>query len=169
MSGPPACQERIEAFLSRQLDRWSGIPPGCREPEVAAWFELTEGSGVALRGTQQVRYAFRVLEHPSFQEGVSLFFAGGTLAFMEAEFWSFDRAECAALLEQLGNPEATGDLHWREDVIPSGLRLYPARGIALGVNPDTRLILTVTAFAPCSAEHFLACYQNLTLMVEFPR
>jgi|GEM_PF-5166972 len=162
-----ACKERIEEFLGRDLSRWSGLPAGCREANVTSWFQFMDGSGVVRRGEQQVEYTFRVMSHPSFLQGVSFYFAEGSLSFIETEFWSFDRVECAATLEQLGTPEQSLNLHWRDSVVPSGLRMYPTKGIAVGVIPETQLIVTFTVFPPCSTEYFLARYENASLMREF--
>jgi tetrahydromethanopterin S-methyltransferase subunit F len=163
------CKARIDEFLGRDLSRWKGLPTGCLERDVTSWLSFLDGSGVARRGADSIEYTFRVLPHPAFLSGVSFYFDRGVLQLIETEYWSMDRGVCAATIAQVREPEQLLDLAWRDEIIPSGLRASPGKGIAIGVIPATGLIVTVTVFPPCSIQEFEARYHDTSLAREFDR
>ena len=161
------CRSAIERFLARDLPACRGLGGGCGEDELAAWLPLESGWGAVRRGAPPRQYRYRGSSPPGFNSSVRWFFEDGLLRFVDTEFWSFERAECDAVLTALGAPTDTLPLHFRGPPILAGLRLYAARGIALGVMPETQLIVFVQLFEACSASDFVARYHDTSETREF--
>jgi hypothetical protein len=161
------CRNSIERFLQRQIGRWRGLPRGCKAEEIANWLSFNDGAGRALYGADRVEYEFRSLTYAGFTSGVFFYFSRGDLEFISTEYWSFDAAECAAVLGELGNPESKLDFFWKTDKIESGEWVYAARGISVAVVPATQLIAMVTAFPPCAPDVYSARYRSTALAREF--
>jgi hypothetical protein len=160
------CRDSIERFLQRDIGHWRGLQCGKQE-EIASWLAFNDGAGRAFYGSDRVEYEFRSLTYAGFSSGVFFYFHRGELEFISTEYWSFDAAECAAILGELGSPESKLDFYWKTGRIESGEWVYAARGISLAVIPATQLIAMVTAFPPCAAKVYSARYRSTALAREF--
>ncbi len=157
----------VGRLLERRLADWSGLGEGCREADLARSLPLREGEGMAHLGSGAEEYRFRVMAPPGFVDAVFLYFRGDVLALVRTDYWSLDAAECAALLEALGEPEHRMELVWKNDAIPDGDRVWPGRGIALGVIPETGIVVRVALFPPCTLADYEARYRSTEPVREF--
>lgn len=149
------CPQTLAQFLSRDLAGWRGLTEGCSFQDVASCVPLLPGEGVARLGTDIVEYRFRAAETAGFTEPVRLYFQDDLLALVRSGVWSFDRAECARLLRELGDPPDRLDLSFAMGVIDDGSWVYANRGLTLGVIPDTGIIVSVAAYPPCTLDAFI--------------
>jgi hypothetical protein len=160
------CRETIDTFLRRDLGAWRGLATGCRE-DALGWLAFRDGEGRAVFGAAHVDYVFRMLAHPGFETPVAFYFRAGTLAIVATEYWSFDVAECAALLRELGAPAHRLDLPWGHATIAGGAWAYVERGLTLGVIPATGLIAKAIAYPPCALADYAARYHPALTAREF--
>ena len=160
------CLERIDRFLRRDLGRWTGLDTACTAADVAQ-LPFAEGQGVARLGTSNVEYLFRVLRHAGLDEGVTFYFDGDALRVIETEYWSLDAVRCGALLKELGEPSQRVDLQWRDRRIDGAELVFADRGLAIGVLPETGVIVRVAGFAPCPLETYRDRYYHAALAREF--
>jgi hypothetical protein len=163
------CRKTIQTFLQRSISGWRGLPGGCSADAIAGWISFNEGTGRTFRGTDATEYQFRSRKHVGFESEVFFYFHYQRLEFISTEYWSFDSAECIAILEALGSPERRLDFNWTHEVIGSGEWLYAARGISLGVIAATQLIAKVTVFPRCTPEVYCRRFYKTELAREFPR
>jgi hypothetical protein len=162
------CKGRLEQLLRRELAGWEGLPEGCAEQDVARWLPLRPGEGIAHLGTEMVEYRFRVAEAAGFTEPVRLHFRDGALCLVRTGLWSTDRTECGRLLRDLGDPPDRLNLVFGMGMIADGEWVYAARGLTLGVIPDTGLIASVAAYRPCSVNTYRRCFHDGEPAREFP-
>ena len=160
------CLQRIDRFLRRDLGGWTGLDPACTAADVAQ-LRFEEGHGIARLGTGNVEYVFRVLRPAGFDEGVTFYFDGEALRVIDTEYWSLDPARCRTLLEELGEPPQRVELRWRDRRIDGGELVFADRGLAIGVLPETGVIVRVAGFAPCPLETYRDRYYHAALAREF--
>lgn len=160
------CLERVDRFLRRDLGRWAGLDAACTAADVAQ-LRFEEGQAIARLGRSNVEYVFRVLRHAGFDEGVTFYFDGDALRVIETEYWSLDPGRCGTLLEELGEPAQRVDLQWRDRRVDGGELVFADRGLAIGVLPETGVIVRVAGFAPCPLETYRDHYYHTTLAREF--
>jgi hypothetical protein len=162
-------RSRIEQFLRRDLADWVGLPEGCSEENLERWLSLRPGEGIVQLGTEIVTYRFRVVEAAGFAEPVRLHFREGELRLIRTGLWSKDRRECEQMLRDLGDPPGRADLMFGMGMIADGEWVYAARGLTVGVIPETGLIASVSAYQPCSADVYLQRFHDRRPTREFPR
>jgi hypothetical protein len=162
------CEQNIGQFLFRHLDQWSGLSANCKESEIIALFCFNEGEGVTHCGLKNVEYRFRSLPFKGFLQDVYFYFARDQLSHIATEFWSFDRRECADILRLLGEPAHRLEFAWKEQTLADSELLYPDKGIAIGVIPETGLIASVKVFCPCTEQVYKESYWNTKHSREFP-
>jgi hypothetical protein len=161
------CKNNIDAFLAKNFKNWRGLSAGCSEQDITRWYAFLDGFGVSRRGKAQIEYNFRVMSHPGFKSGVEFYFRDSKLQLLETEFWSNDSDECSRLLMLIGEPEHRLDLYWRDWSVPSGLWLWTHQGISIGLAPETRLIVYLTVFPPCTRETYEHSYYQISGTREF--
>jgi hypothetical protein len=161
------CEQHIRQLLRKQIVQWIGLSPNCPKSEVIASFSFNEGEGISRYGTKYIEYQFRVLPFEGFPEGVFFYFLREQLSHISAAFWSFDRQECANILQQLGEPAQRLNFSWGQQTIPDSELIYPANGIAIGLIPASGLIALVKVFAPCTTTIYKERYWNTKHAREF--
>jgi len=161
------CEQNISQFLFRHIDQWTGLSANCAKSEIIALYSFNEGEGVVHSGVKNVEYQFRSLPFNGFSEQVYFYFFRDLLSHISTEFWSYDRRECADILQQLGEPPHRLNFAWKAQTIADGELLYPDKGIAIGVIPDTGLIASVTVFSPCTENSYKENYWNRQHSREF--
>ena len=162
------CKGRLEQFLRRELAGWEGLSEGCAEQDVARWLPLRPSEGIAHLGSEMVEYRFRVAVAVGFTEPLRLHFRNGVLWLVRTGLWSTDRTECRRLLRDLGDPSDRLNLVFGMGIIADGEWVYAARGLTLGVIPDTGLIASVSAYGPCSVNTYRRCFHDGEPVREFP-
>jgi hypothetical protein len=162
------CKDRLDQFLRRELATLEGLPTTCTEQDVARSRPLRPGEGIAYLGSERVEYRFRVVEAVGFIEPVRLYFGGAALCLVRTGLWSTDRAECERLLRDLGDPQDRLNLAFGMGMIADGEWVYAARGLTLGVIPDTGLIASVAAYPPCSVDKYRRYFYDGEPAREFP-
>jgi len=161
------CEQNIRRFLFRHIDQWTGLSANCEKSEIIALYSFNEGEGVTHFGLKNVEYQFRSLSFQGFSEGVFFYFFCEQLSHIAAEYWSYDRHECADILQNIGEPADRLDFVWKTQTIADSELLYPDKGIAIGVIPDTGLIALVTVFPPCTEIVYKEKYWNTKHSREF--
>ena len=161
------CEQNIRQFLARHIHQWAGLPANCKKSDITAIFPFNDGEGVAYFGTNNVKYQFRALSSERFSEEVFFYFLSIQLSHIATEYWSFDQRECADILRSLGKPMHRLDFFWKQRAIAGGELLYPDKGIAIGVIPETGLIALVTVFCPCTEDVYKESYWNTRHAREF--
>jgi hypothetical protein len=156
----------LDGYLQRDPEGWHGFPRAS-EADLASRYSFSPGEGRARRGLDRIDYRFRALKRPGFATPFVFYFAGDTLAFIETEFWSLDAELCAQTIAALGPPPERMDGFFRESMVASGEWLYPARGLALCVMPQTGLIARWTAFPPTSRDFYRGAIQITQPAREF--
>jgi len=162
-----ACEQNIRRFLRRQIGDWAGLNADCGKREVLSAFSFAAGEGVAHYGAKNLEFRFHALPAEGFAEPVFFYFIREQLKLIAAEFWSFYRTECLRVQQQLGEPACRLDFMWQERVIPAAELLYPDRGIAIGLIPDSGLFASVRVFPPCSVGEYQENYWNTKPAREF--
>jgi hypothetical protein len=162
------CEQNIGQFLFRRIDQWAGLSASCKKSEVTALYSFNDGEGVTHCGLKNVECRFRSLTFKGFFQEIYFYFVRDQLSHMATEFWSFDRQECADILRLLGEPAHRLEFAWKEQTLANSELLYPDKGIALGVIPETSLIASVTVFPPCTKQVYKENYWNTKLSREFP-
>ncbi|MUL63096.1 hypothetical protein BOO86_01355 [Mycobacterium sp. CBMA 234] len=156
--------------MRRELASWDGLPAGCLEHDIEEWLPLRPGDGIAHFGSGITEYRFRVAaETADFPEPVRLYLCDDELMLIRTGVWSFDRDECVRLLDQFGNPPDRADLIFGMGVIPGGEWVYAAKGLALGVVPETGVIASVSAYKPCTVNFYLQNFHDIERAREFRR
>ncbi|MUL47008.1 hypothetical protein FZI85_03545 [Mycobacterium sp. CBMA293] len=154
--------------MRRKLASWAGLPAGCVEHDVERWLPLRPGEGIAHFGSAVTEYRFRVAaEAADFPELVRLYFRDSELSLVRTGIWSFDRDECTQLLNHVADPPNRVDLVIGARVVPDSEWVYPAKGLALGVIPETGLIASVSAYQPCGISQYLQTIHNVEQAREF--
>ena len=162
-----ASEQNIRRFLSRQIGQWTGLSSNGKKREIISAFSFNPGEGIAHCGTRNVDYEFRALPFEEFLEPVYFYFLRDQLSHIATEFWSFDHQECAQILRSLGSPPRSLNFTWRQQMIVDGELIYPDKGIAIGLIPDTGLIALVTVFSPCTLNVYKENYWNTNDAREF--
>lgn len=156
----------LDGYLERDPLQWSGFYPAtCVELE--RHYDFLEGHGRATRGEHHTEYEFLALGRSGSRTPFLFFIANGALAFIETDYWSFDEQECARVLEALGLPPHRLDAAFRMDNIAGAEWVYPDRGLALCVMPETDLIVRWAAFGPTTLEHYRKHIRPVGLAREF--
>ncbi len=156
----------LDGYLERDPSRWSGFYPATRV-ELERRYDFLEGNARATRGEHRTEYECLALERSDNPTPFLFFLSNETLAFIETEYWSFDEKECARVLEALGPPPHRLDAAFRMDNIAGAEWIYPERGLALCVLPETDMIVRWTAFAPTTLDHYRKHIRPVGLAREF--
>jgi hypothetical protein len=156
----------LDGYLGRDPDRWRGFTGETRASLIAC-YKFNAGEGAATLGERGVAYGFRTLSRPSCPAPFVFYFAQDRLACISADYWSLDERECRAVLGRLGPPPHRLDACFRESVLREADWVFPARGLALCVVPETGLIARWTAYAPCPLEMYRARYRVTEPAREF--
>jgi hypothetical protein len=149
-----SCKARLRQFLRNELADWSGLPSNCAETDVVQWVSTHPGEGVAHLGSEAIEYRFRAVQPPEPDAVVRLYFRDAVLHLVRTDYGSADRAVHARLLKSLEEPAERLDLAFGTGLIGNGAWIYPARGLMLGVVPDTQQIVRAMAYAPCTVETY---------------
>jgi hypothetical protein len=157
----PTCRRAVEQYFARDLRGWSGLAPDCGADDALAGFGAHLTSIAVRLGTADVEYQTTSVVTAGMNEPVIAHIRDGQLVLLRTEYWSFDSFECAALLESLGEPSERADLVWRERLVADGEWLYSDRGLALGVLPETSLIVTASAYVPTPATDYVASFARV--------
>jgi hypothetical protein len=156
----------IDGYLTREPRRWTGFAPLAKQ-RVIACYPFADGEGAASIGEKPVGYRFHALPRPGFTSPFFFYFEDERLAFIATDFWSLDRAECDSVLSELGPPPHRLNAHFLHSEIPDGERVFPDRGLALCVVPETGLIVRWTAFEPCTLADYRERYRRVEPTREF--
>jgi hypothetical protein len=165
---PGLCKVQLDLLLlGRDLDGWKGLPEGCSEDDLARWFSLRPGEGMVYLGSEMVAYRFRMADVQGLAEPVQLCFQGETLHLVRTGPWPADPAACRRLLQRLGEPDDRLDLVFGMGTIAAGEWVYAARGLAVGVVPETGVIVGVTGCRACDVATYRRCFHHCEPPREF--
>jgi hypothetical protein len=156
----------LDGYLERDPSRWSGFYPATRI-ELERRYRLLEGSGRATRGEHRTEYECLALARSDSPTPFLFFLSDEILAFIETDYWSLDEQECAGVLDALGPPPHRLDAAFRMDNIAGAEWVYPERGLALCVMPETGLIVRWAAFGPTTLQDYRKYIQPAGLAREF--
>jgi hypothetical protein len=162
------CKRSIDTYLKRDIAAWRGLPDGCNRPELLSSFHFNEGQLSTRLGEQPFEYTSHSLCHPAFAQPIFFAFDRDQLRCISSDFWSLDPELCQITLRTLGQPLHRLDAIFRGTQLPDADWIYPDRGLALCVNPDTHLIARLQGFSPCSLEIYRARFRPMERLREFP-
>ena len=154
------CRSRLEPFLRRELSNFEGLAENCPLQALAQWLPFLPGEGLVHFGSEAVEFRFRMAEVAGFGEPLQFCFREGLLALVRTGLWFADEGESSHLLKELGEPSARLAFMFGTGKLPEGEWLYPARGLALGLIPETGRICSLSAFRPCSLSEYKRCFYN---------
>jgi hypothetical protein len=137
-------------------------------PELLVSYPFNEGEGSIRLGEEQIEYRSRSLLHSAFSQPVFFAFNHGRLSCITSDFWSLDPASSDATLRALGEPTDRIDAFFRNQQLPQADWIYADRGLALCVNPDTRLIARLQAYPPCPLAIYRQRLRPIGPAREFP-
>jgi len=157
----------LDDYLTRDPASWAGFGASS-ETELASSYVMKAGEARAIRGEARCRYRVRTLDRRGSDHPFSLFFDDDDrLVLLETDYWSFEEEECAGVLAALGKPQQRLDAAFRMEMMPQAEWLYPSRGLALCVMPETNLIVRWTAFAVTTLEEYRRRIRAIALATEF--
>ena len=156
----------LDSYLTRDPASWAGFGAPT-EAELESSYVMEAGEARAIRGEARCRYRVRALDRRGSDHPFSLFFDDDRLVLLETDYWSFEEEECAGVLAALGKPQHRLDAAFRMEMMPQADWLYPSRGLALCVMPETSLIVRWTAFAATTLEEYRKRIRAVALATEF--
>lgn len=163
------CKRFVDDFLTRVRSGESRLDGTCVLADLDNAYDFDVGTGRASRGELQIEYIYRTLARPGFVDPIFFYFRDDRLCCISNDFWSADVDESADTLEKLGQPEIRLDATFRGSAFAASDWVYPHRGLALTVVPETRIVLVRTEFVPCSLAIYRERYRNVDVFREFAR
>lgn len=154
------CQQLVEAIRTRDpRGVRAGIPADCSERALVEAFGLAfEGEGSHVIGTRPGRRCrTRMLRAAGFDEPLraSLDEADGRVALLDVEYPELVVSP-AEVLAGMGEPQTRLDFSWDTLMLERAEWVWPARGVALQVNPETDVWLRWMVFSPTSLDGYQA-------------
>ena len=156
----------LDRYLQRDPSQWFDFYPATRA-ELERRYNFLEGNGRATRGENHTEYEFLALEQSGNLRPFLFFMSNDALVFIETDYWSFDEQECARVREALGPPPHRLDAAFRIDRIAEADWVYPERGLALCVMPETDMIVRWAAFGSPTIEDYCQHIRPVGLAREF--
>lgn len=95
------------------------------------------------------------VEAPRYAGGLRLWIDGADVLAVEGVH-PLDAAGAFLPAPDLGTPEETCDAQLGPLLLAGGERVYAARGLAVRLNPENGLLLSLVGFAPTTAQYYLA-------------
>jgi hypothetical protein len=159
----PTQDMAIQALAERDFSRWSGLPDDGSLIDLTSRFSKQgEWSGVGELGERDAEYLW--IDVAGYKNPLRVWYEGDRVLVIDVE--NPEIKNPGKLLVQLGQPEA--QLNTWQSLVPrhSGEWVYAKRGLALFLDPSTRLIFHLAVFPPTT----LADYQkNLRINLRMVR
>jgi hypothetical protein len=146
----------LRAFARRRLLEWSGLEHGTTPADVARHFAVVAGfEGAAPLGERYEPAEWVGATGAGFPSGIRVWLRDGRVVLLDAEGFE-PSGPVDALLDGLGEPAARRDAFLGPIEIPGSEWVYPERGLTLYVNPETRVVDRVLAYAPTTLDAYEA-------------
>jgi hypothetical protein len=135
-----ALHDILRRFTPAELARWDGLPA-----ELPLG-DLDGPRGEGRLGTERVPALWTSVPSDVFAGGLRVWHEGSVVLAIEGR----DPTGLPPASD-LGEPEAQLDTYLGRLRLEGGERVYPARGLALRVNPENGVLLGAIGFVPTSA------------------
>lgn len=161
-----SAEPALRKFIERSFHAWDGLAPGTSLADIAAVCDVDQGwRGSGVLGEERRPAEWVNAELDGYDEAVRVWLEGDTVLLMDVESPPI-AGEPAALLAQLGPPQATLDSYLGTFLLRGSEQVWPRRGLTLYVNPENGLLLRLAVYAPTT----LAAYRrSLRLDLEMRR
>jgi hypothetical protein len=138
-----SCTSALNDFAARDFTNWTGLPE-CLLAEVTQQFRLLD-DGVGLARLGDIKREFRMLAVPDYDHPIRVWTDDSRVLMLDVEYPSFP-IETPALLRQLGEPERKLDYNWGTMRFEKSEWVYPDRGLALLLAPDSSRVFHLAVF-----------------------
>jgi hypothetical protein len=151
-------EEALDALAAAGLDGWRGLPPLTLADVRERFPDVAEGVGHGRLGAGAHDYV--LVSADGYEEPLRVWLDGERVVAIDVEY-----PPPEAVPSDLGAPAERRDFHWAGLELAGGEHVYPDRGLALFVNPDTGGVLRLEVFAAGS----LADYDAAARLHLVPR
>lgn len=157
--------DALRRFAARDFAGWAGLAVGTTVADVAAVFEIDDVPQPATLGSQRREAGWVTVEAAGYERGIRVWIDAREVVLLDGPDPELPKG-LFSLLEQLGQPEVRLTSYLGTLPIEGSEWVYPSRGIAIYLNPETMLPLRIAAFVPTT----LAIYEaRLRLDLETRR
>jgi hypothetical protein len=147
-----SCNAVLDKFKSRDFSGWQGLPVGCSIQAVLDYLGSNQSKSISGRLGQQAT-PYYTIHMEGYENPIRLWFRDEVLVLVEAEYPSI-RNDLAALQEELGPPAARYGFNWQDLTLEDAQWVYAEKGITLVINPDNKILLYLTVYAPTSLDQY---------------
>ena len=143
------CHDALARIAVLDLDGWAGLPT-CTLVDVEAVWRPSEAAG------RPVALGRETAEAHHFDTGsgwVRVWSRDGTVVLIDVD------GPLEVDVAALGEPDAHVMAHVGFASYPDGELVFAARGLAVGVAPESGVVVYAAVFAPCSADDYTARLQ----------
>lgn len=156
-----------DAIAGRDFRDWHGLPRYAAYAEFEQRFpRLTDAEASGFLGSANIRARYRVHTAPGYPQHLRGWYVGPELVLVEATLPQLTHS-ATDLLTALGEPAAQLESRWGVLDVPGGLKVYPRRGIAVFVGPESQ-VLRLYLFTPGQLEDFLQRLHYKSRLEERP-
>lgn len=150
----------LSAFRWPNLSEWRGLPPDCTLAMVRAEFTVPADDWYATGylGEEPREYRWRSAMAPTFPDSVRVWYADDRVVVLDSEV-SGDARRYEGLVAKLGEPEATLDTFFGNAALPGAEWVYPDRGLALHIEPETQVVLWVAGYPATTLDAYRKRYR----------
>jgi hypothetical protein len=161
-------RDPLAAFARGELSGWRGLERETTIDDVVAVFAVDrEFTGTSPLGATFEPAGWMAAAAEAFPGGIRVWHRGDLVALLDAHA-GLGTAADAALLAELGEPEARWDGALGPIPVPGSEWVYARRGLTLYVDPETRRVDRVLAYAPTSVEAYAQRARPHTDVVPLP-
>jgi hypothetical protein len=143
------CHDALARIAVRDLDGWAGLP-ACTLADVEAVWRPSEAAARPVVLGRETAEA----QHVDTGDGwVRVWSRDGAVVLIDID------GPLEVDVAALGEPDARLTAHAGFASYPDGELVFAARGLAVGVAPESGVVLYAAVFAPCSVEDYTARLQ----------
>lgn len=148
------CRDNLQYILSRSFEHWHGLAEVCDPTSIANLVgnHLPQHPNSYFRGLEEQKASFIQLPFKGYPNPATLWFRGEKVVCLSFKHPAFEDPE--HLIAGLGETDYALDYYHGVSLKSKRLRVYPERGIAIGLSKNQKNILLLELFPPTDIESF---------------
>jgi hypothetical protein len=150
-----SCAAALDLLATNRLAAWQGLPHDCDIDALSRRLGAPLGGPArATLGQEQRPTEFMVFRLDGQSRPLRAFEEQRRVLLLDLEYPVFDD-DADELRTALGDPAARLDFPWNVLLLKEAEWVYPARGLTLYINPDTRKVLRWAVYAPTDLDAYM--------------
>lgn len=150
------CSNAVLAITQADVSTWQGLPQPCQLSNLKQQFKQRRGEGIGSIG--QIQAPFLMFEVEGFNQPIRVWVEEDTVLIIDMKAIELS-SNLSSILATLGEPEVKLDSYIGTSLIEQGEWVYPNRGIALFMHPQSQRLDHITLFPATTLIDYEAKYR----------